>query len=92
MPFGFKDLLPQSIQAMLLSSSTILDALLLVVFVYLLKRFLTRSPQTRSLPGPKGLPLIGNALDLPKEYEWETFTRWGKEFGMRACDAYLHFA
>jgi hypothetical protein len=73
------------------SSVTILDAFLLVVFVYLLKRFLTRSPQRRSLPGPKGLPVIGNALDLPKEYEWETFSRWGKEFGACVCDACLPF-
>lgn len=29
-------------------------------------------------PGPKGLPLIGNALDLPKSQPWITFTEWSK--------------
>ena len=34
-------------------------------------------------PGPKRLPLIGNLLNAPRSFEWETYTRWGKEFG--AC-------
>ncbi|EIN05976.1 hypothetical protein PUNSTDRAFT_73061 [Punctularia strigosozonata HHB-11173 SS5] len=37
---------------------------------------------TRLLPpGPRGVPIIGNLLNLPKEYERETFTQWGREFG-----------
>ncbi|KAE9404451.1 cytochrome P450 [Gymnopus androsaceus JB14] len=32
-------------------------------------------------PGPKGLPLIGNVLDMPTEKEWETFSQWGDAFG-----------
>ncbi|KAF5393735.1 hypothetical protein D9757_000328 [Collybiopsis confluens] len=32
-------------------------------------------------PGPKGLPIIGNVLDMPTEKEWETFAQWGDEFG-----------
>ncbi|TFY79082.1 hypothetical protein EWM64_g4930 [Hericium alpestre] len=31
-------------------------------------------------PGPKGLPLIGNLLDLPKSNEWEVYDKWSKEF------------
>ncbi|KAL0578653.1 hypothetical protein V5O48_003353 [Marasmius crinis-equi] len=30
-------------------------------------------------PGPKKLPLIGNLLDMPKKYEWETYDRWCRE-------------
>jgi hypothetical protein len=26
-------------------------------------------------PGPRGLPLIGNALEMPKDHEWE---HWAK--------------
>ena len=32
-------------------------------------------------PGPKPLPLLGNMLDLPRKYEWETFTKWAHEYG-----------
>ncbi|KAF9446025.1 cytochrome P450 [Macrolepiota fuliginosa MF-IS2] len=31
-------------------------------------------------PGPKRLPLLGNLLDLPKTTEWETYTKWSKEY------------
>ncbi|KAK0185228.1 hypothetical protein F5146DRAFT_199523 [Armillaria mellea] len=30
-------------------------------------------------PGPRGLPLIGNLLDMPSQKEWLTFTKWGRE-------------
>ncbi|KIJ35821.1 hypothetical protein M422DRAFT_180097, partial [Sphaerobolus stellatus SS14] len=32
-------------------------------------------------PGPRGLPLIGNALDMPKEREWETYMKWADKYG-----------
>ncbi|KAH9973229.1 cytochrome P450 [Lactifluus volemus] len=32
-------------------------------------------------PGPKGLPIIGNLLDMPRSEEWLTFRKWSKEFG-----------
>ncbi|EIN05973.1 cytochrome P450 [Punctularia strigosozonata HHB-11173 SS5] len=54
---------------------------LLAFVTYLLKRLLARSSSAPLPPGPKGLPFIGNLFDLPKDHEWETFTRWGKEFG-----------
>ncbi|KAJ3755986.1 cytochrome P450 [Lentinula raphanica] len=28
-------------------------------------------------PGPTGLPLIGNVMDMPSESEWLTFAEWG---------------
>jgi len=31
-------------------------------------------------PGPRKLPLLGNLLDLPSGFEWETYARWGREF------------
>ncbi|KAJ8518596.1 hypothetical protein ONZ45_g4351 [Pleurotus djamor] len=30
-------------------------------------------------PGPKRLPLIGNLLDIPKDFEWVTYRKWAKE-------------
>ncbi|PAV15608.1 cytochrome P450 [Pyrrhoderma noxium] len=32
-------------------------------------------------PGPKGLPIIGNVLDLPETNPWITVQGWSKEYG-----------
>ncbi|KAK0501166.1 cytochrome P450 [Armillaria luteobubalina] len=32
-------------------------------------------------PGPRGLPFIGNLLDMPSEKEWLTFAEWGGKYG-----------
>ncbi|KAF8576044.1 cytochrome P450 [Ramaria rubella] len=32
-------------------------------------------------PGPKRLPVIGNALQMPEHNNWLTFTEWGKYYG-----------
>jgi hypothetical protein len=40
-------------------------------------------------PGPPGLPIIGNALQLPLERQWVTFTDWAKTYGMH-CTSPLH--
>ena len=32
-------------------------------------------------PGPKGLPIIGNFLQLPKDNEWEAFRDLGNIYG-----------
>ncbi|KAF7343507.1 hypothetical protein MSAN_01971000 [Mycena sanguinolenta] len=31
-------------------------------------------------PGPKGLPILGNLLDIPADRPWEAYYRWSKEF------------
>ncbi|TFY72458.1 hypothetical protein EVG20_g545 [Dentipellis fragilis] len=57
-----------------------LDVGVALLGVYLLRRYLTAKPGTLP-PGPKPLPLIGNLLDMPKQYEHETFAEWGKKYG-----------
>ncbi|KAJ6623187.1 cytochrome P450 [Mycena sp. CBHHK59/15] len=32
-------------------------------------------------PGPKGMPIVGNAADLPQSQPWLTFSEWAKQYG-----------
>ncbi|SJL15059.1 related to cytochrome P450 CYP2 subfamily [Armillaria ostoyae] len=32
-------------------------------------------------PGPRGLPLAGNLLDIPSQKEWLSFAKWGEIYG-----------
>ena len=43
----------------------------------------TLNRKRRSLPpGPKGLPILGNIFDVPKEFEWLAYARWSRELRM----------
>ena len=61
-------------------TNDILFALLTLFVVAILKRCLSR-PFTSLPPGPKGLPIVGNVLDMPSEKEWLTFAEWGEQWG-----------
>ncbi|KAG5654671.1 hypothetical protein H0H81_009920 [Sphagnurus paluster] len=59
-----------------------MDVFFAFVFLSILNNLLRRSRQVAPLPpGPKGLPLIGNVLDMPSEKEWLTFAQWGEQWG-----------
>lgn len=32
-------------------------------------------------PGPKGLPILGNAVDLPKTDDYKVYAQWAKKYG-----------
>lgn len=48
--------------------------------VYVLHRSIRRS-RLNYFPGPRGLPVIGNALQLGA-FPWLQMTKWSEEFGM----------
>ncbi|KAK0501149.1 cytochrome P450 [Armillaria luteobubalina] len=61
------------------SSLDIVIALAGLVFALHLFRLCNRHPP---LPlGPRGIPLLGNLLEMPSEKEWLTFAKWGEKYG-----------
>lgn len=53
---------------------------LAVIWYYFRQR--TRAPRGTSLPpGPKGLPVVGNLFDIPRERSWLTYTDWARTLG-----------
>ncbi|KAG1879760.1 cytochrome P450 [Suillus subluteus] len=65
-----------------ITNVTWLDLLCLTgVRVYLVKQVLIKKNPAPYPPGPRGWPLIGNVLDMPRIKPWLTFTEWGKKYG-----------
>ncbi|KAI0651028.1 cytochrome P450 [Trametes meyenii] len=56
-----------------------LPSLLLVCAVLALAVLTVRRKRHSLPPGPKGLPVLGNIFDVPKEFEWLAYERWGRE-------------
>jgi hypothetical protein len=67
------------------SSLLFVDVALGIVGVVLLWHLLMkggRASEPPYPPGPRGLPLIGNILDMPAQKEWITFSKWGRDYGL----------
>ena len=70
---GVIEVSPQDLPVVLTFSAAIGFAL------FLITRYL-QSPWRKIPPGPRGLPLLGNALQL-RSQQWLTFMKWKQEFG-----------
>ncbi|PCH41344.1 cytochrome P450 [Wolfiporia cocos MD-104 SS10] len=71
----------------MISMIHILDAFVAVALIVLVDRILKgNNSRARTLPpGPEGWPLIGNVLDMPTSYEWQTFSAWSEKWGDIIC-------
>ncbi|EIN08237.1 cytochrome P450 [Punctularia strigosozonata HHB-11173 SS5] len=65
----------------MVSSISAIDLSLAAFGLYLLKRLLEPKQPAPYPPGPKGLPVIGNVHQFPKEQEWKTFYQWSEQYG-----------
>ena len=63
-----------------------LDALAIIFsFVFIRSWLSWRKRRVNPLPpGPRGLPIIGNILDMPGENEFEVARQWGEKYGAHA--------
>jgi len=62
--------------------ATIVVSLFVLFCLSLLSTSRRRAPKGfRLVPGPKGLPVIGNTLEVPLAQPEKKFLEWSKEFG-----------
>ncbi|KAI0267113.1 cytochrome P450 [Gloeopeniophorella convolvens] len=57
------------------------DIVAALLVLALLRKVLKKKQALPLPPGPKGWPLIGNLLDIPRENFSETFSKWGERYG-----------
>ena len=55
----------------------------LILFVF--QRLFTSRKMAKLAPGPTRWPFLGNALQVPQEHMWLTFSQWQKKYGTSRC-------
>ncbi|GJJ14345.1 hypothetical protein Clacol_008609 [Clathrus columnatus] len=71
--------LPENLQLFLTNKVVLSGFGLAVAIVYLLLN--RRLDKGRLPPGPRGLPIVGAVVEVPKEKEWITYYEWKKQYG-----------
>lgn len=51
------------------------------IFIVLVRQWVQRH-KPPCPPGPKGIPFLGNLLQLPRKYEWLTYKNLSKTYGL----------
>ncbi|CCM01206.1 uncharacterized protein FIBRA_03254 [Fibroporia radiculosa] len=57
------------------------DAIVAILGLALLSRFIAARRKGPFPPGPKGWPFMGNALDMPTSHHWKIFSQWSERWG-----------
>jgi hypothetical protein len=68
----------------MVSSVSVLDlfaALSLLATFWAIRGHRKRERPLPYPPGPRPLPIIGNLLDIPKEFSWLAYTRLSEKYG-----------
>ncbi|KAH9917357.1 cytochrome P450 [Amylocystis lapponica] len=61
-------------------SISLVDIILGLLAAALALHWISRRRRLPLPPGPKGWPVLGNILDIPKKHEWLAYQQWGREF------------
>jgi hypothetical protein len=70
---------PSAIIVFTQQHSTLVSGILAGCAILFTVRYL-QSPWRKLPPGPRGIPLLGNVLDM-RSKQWLNFTKWKQEFG-----------
>jgi hypothetical protein len=68
----------------------ILAALLFLALIRAIHDYLRRGGLPYP-PGPRPLPIVGNILDIPKDFSWLTYAQFSKKYGTSLCFSKAHF-